>query len=82
MGHVFAHWPILFDAGGTDAVAGDYLYRDYAPNGNRNGMFGILRVTGGTAANMADQPAAGGDPGTGGGGGGGNGGNGGNGKKK
>jgi hypothetical protein len=50
-------------------------------------MFGILRVTGGTAANMADQPAAGGDPGTGdpgtgGGGGGGNGGNGGNGKKK
>jgi hypothetical protein len=84
MGHVFAHWPILFDAGGTDAVPGDYLYRDYAPNGNRNGMFGILRVTGGTAANMADQPAAGGDAGTGGGGGGGggNGGNGGNGKKK
>ena len=45
MGHVFAHWPILVDAGGTGAVAGDYLYRDYAPNGNRNGMFGILRVT-------------------------------------
>lgn len=44
MGHVFGHWPILFDAGGTDAVAGDYLFRDYAPNGNRNGMFGILRV--------------------------------------
>ena len=44
MGHVFAHWPILFDAGGTDGVVGDYLYRDYAPNGNRNGMFGILRV--------------------------------------
>jgi hypothetical protein len=44
MGHVFGHWPILFDAGGTDAVPGDYLFRDYAPNGNRNGMFGILRV--------------------------------------
>jgi hypothetical protein len=44
MGHVFAHWPILFDAGGTDGVTGDYLYRDYAPNGNRNGQFGILRV--------------------------------------
>ena len=44
MGHVFSHWPILFDAGGTGAVAGDYLYRDYAPNGNRNGQFGILRV--------------------------------------
>jgi len=44
MGHVFAHWPILFDAGGTDGVVGDYLFRDYAPNGNRNGMFGILRV--------------------------------------
>jgi hypothetical protein len=44
MGHVFGHWPILFDAGGTGAVTGDYLYRDYAPNGNRNGMFGILRA--------------------------------------
>jgi hypothetical protein len=44
MGHVFGHWPILFDAGGTNAVTGDYLFRDYAPNGNRNGMFGILRV--------------------------------------
>jgi hypothetical protein len=44
MGHVFGHWPILFDAGGTGAVTGDYLFRDYAPNGNRNGMFGILRV--------------------------------------
>ena len=45
MGHVYGHWPILFNAGGTDAVNGDFLYRDYAPNGNRNGMFGILRVT-------------------------------------
>ena len=44
MGHVFGHWPILFDAGGTDGVSGDYLFRDYAPNGNRNGQFGLLRV--------------------------------------
>jgi hypothetical protein len=44
MGHVFGHWPILINAGGENEVTGDYLYRDYAPNGNRNGMFGILRV--------------------------------------
>jgi len=44
MGHAYGHWPILFDAGGSGAVDGDYLYRDYAPNGNRNGQFGILRV--------------------------------------
>jgi hypothetical protein len=44
LGHVFGYWPILFDAGGTDGVTGDYLYRDYAPTGNRNGQFGILRV--------------------------------------
>jgi hypothetical protein len=44
MGHVYAHWPILFDAGGSDGILGDYLIRDYAPNGNRNGQFGILRV--------------------------------------
>jgi hypothetical protein len=44
MGHVYGHWPILFDAGGTGAVPGDYLYRDYTPSGNRNGMFGILRA--------------------------------------
>jgi len=44
MGHVYGHWPILFDAGGTFAVDGDYLFRDYTPSGNRNGMFGILRV--------------------------------------
>jgi hypothetical protein len=54
MGHVYAHWPILFDAGGTAAVQGDYLYRDYAPNGNRNGMFGILRVT--TEPTVAPPP--------------------------
>ena len=45
MGHVFGHWPILFDAGGSFGVPGDYLYRDYGPSGNRNGMFGILRVS-------------------------------------
>jgi hypothetical protein len=44
MGHVFGHWPILFNAGGTFGVPGDYLFGDYAPNGNRNGQFGILRV--------------------------------------
>jgi hypothetical protein len=44
MGHVYGYWPVLFDAGGTGAVAGDYLYRDYSPSGNRNGQFGILRV--------------------------------------
>jgi hypothetical protein len=44
MGHVFGHWPILFDAGGTGHVVGDYLFRDYTPAGNRNGQFGILRV--------------------------------------
>ena len=44
MGHAYGHWPILFDAGGSGGVTGDYLYRDYAPNGNRNGQFGILRV--------------------------------------
>ena len=44
MGHVYGHWPILFNAGGTNGVAGDYLFRDYAPSGSRNGMFGILRA--------------------------------------
>jgi hypothetical protein len=45
MGHTYAHWPILLEsAGGSNAVAGDYLYRDYSPSGNRNGQFGILRV--------------------------------------
>ena len=44
MGHAYGHWPILFDAGGTNAVTGDYLYRDYSPGGNRNGQFGLLRV--------------------------------------
>ena len=44
MGHVYGYWPILFNAGGTGKVSGDYLYRYYSPSGNRNGMFGILRV--------------------------------------
>lgn len=44
LGHAYTHWPILFDAGGSNAVTGDYLLRDYAPSGNRNGQFGILRV--------------------------------------
>jgi hypothetical protein len=44
MGHAYGHWPILFDAGGSGAVVGDYLFRDYTPSGNRNGQFGILRV--------------------------------------
>ena len=43
-GFVYSHWPILFDAGGTGAVKGDYLFRDYSPSGNRNGQFGILRA--------------------------------------
>jgi hypothetical protein len=52
MGHVYGHWPILFKAGGTfgtdlgctEAKPCDFLFRDYTPSGNRNGMFGILRV--------------------------------------
>ena len=44
MGHVYGHWPMLFDAGGTNGTTGDYLYRDYSPSGNRNGQFGIFRV--------------------------------------
>jgi hypothetical protein len=44
MGHAYGHWPILFDAGGTGHVTGDYLFRDFGPSGNRNGQFGILRV--------------------------------------
>jgi hypothetical protein len=45
MGHAFGYWPILIDAGGTDRVPGDYLYRDYTPSGNRNGQFGVFRVS-------------------------------------
>jgi hypothetical protein len=34
----------LPSAGGTDKVAGDYLYRDQASFGNMEGLWGILRV--------------------------------------
>ncbi len=44
MGHAYGHWPILFKAGGTHGVAGDYLFRDYSPSGNEKGQFGLLRV--------------------------------------
>jgi hypothetical protein len=44
MGHAYGHWPILFSAGGTNSVAGDYLFRDYTPSGNDKGQFGLLRV--------------------------------------
>jgi len=44
MGHAYSHWPILYNTGGTNAVEGDYLFRDYAPSGARNGMYGILRA--------------------------------------
>jgi len=44
MGHTYGHWPILFDAGGQNAIPGDFLARDYAPNGYINGQFSILRV--------------------------------------
>ena len=58
MGHVYGHWPILFEAGGSfNNVPGDYLYRDYAPSGGRNGMFGILRV--GPVNAPPPQPASG-----------------------
>jgi hypothetical protein len=61
MGHAYGHWPILLhSAGGSNAIPGDYLYRDYAPNGNRNGQFGILRVEQGTLGEppAGDQPPA------------------------
>jgi hypothetical protein len=51
MGHAYGHWPILFNAGGTNAASlgcniepCDFLFRAYSPSGNRNGQFGILRV--------------------------------------
>jgi hypothetical protein len=44
MGHNYGHWPILIEAGGTDGVPGDYLFRDYSPSGNTDGLWGILRV--------------------------------------
>jgi hypothetical protein len=59
MGHVYGHWPILYNTGGTFGVAGDYLFRDYAPSGARNGMFGILRAEG-TNSPPPPPPDAGG----------------------
>jgi hypothetical protein len=44
MGHAMGHWPILINAGGGNAVAGDYLFRDHASQGNSAGLWGILRV--------------------------------------
>jgi hypothetical protein len=52
MGHGYGHWPILINAGGSDAAnlgctAGqpcDFLYKDFASWGNVNGMWGLLRV--------------------------------------
>ena len=41
-----AHFSFMFpSAGGANAVAGDYLYRDYAAFGNLGGMWGLLRVS-------------------------------------
>ncbi len=44
MGHVYGHWPILYNAGGSFGIEADYLFRDYGPSGARNGMFGIMRA--------------------------------------
>jgi len=41
-----AHFSFMLpSAGGANAVAGDYLFRDYAAYGNLSGLWGILRVT-------------------------------------
>jgi hypothetical protein len=40
-----AHFSFLFpSAGGSNALPGDYLYRDYAAYGNAGGLWGLLRV--------------------------------------
>ena len=52
MGHAYGHWPILVNAGGSDAAnlgctAGqpcDFLYKAWESWGNVNGMWGLLRV--------------------------------------
>jgi len=52
MGHGYGHWPILVNAGGSDAAnlgctaaqPCDFLYKDFASWGNVNGMWGLLRV--------------------------------------
>ncbi|WP_460423714.1 manganese-oxidizing multicopper oxidase MnxG [Pseudomonas sp. ZL2] len=41
-----AHFSFMLpSAGGSNAVPGDYLFRDYAAYGNVSGLWGILRVT-------------------------------------
>lgn len=41
-----AHFSFMFpSAGGSNAVPGDYLYRDYAAFGNLGGIWGLLRVS-------------------------------------
>ena len=41
-----AHFSFMFpSAGGSNAIPGDYLYRDYAAFGNVGGMWGLLRVS-------------------------------------
>ena len=56
MGHAYGYWPILVKGGGTYEVAGDYLFRDYTPSGNRNGMFGILRVDPEAGVDLPEKP--------------------------
>ncbi|MBM7455969.1 hypothetical protein HNR62_001848 [Oceanisphaera litoralis] len=39
------HFSMMFpSAGGSNAIPGDYLYRDVTGGGNANGLWGILRV--------------------------------------
>ena len=47
---------ILIKGGGSNEVPGDYLYRDYTPSGNRNGMFGILRVDPEAGVDLPEEP--------------------------
>jgi hypothetical protein len=41
-----AHFSFMHpSAGGSNAIPGDYLFRDYAAYGNTAGLWGLLRVT-------------------------------------
>ncbi|MNC72869.1 hypothetical protein D3C75_1239850 [compost metagenome] len=41
-----AHFSFMVpSAGGSNAVPGDYLFRDYAAYGNASGLWGLLRVS-------------------------------------
>ncbi|MCU0074958.1 hypothetical protein N8H71_25470 [Pseudomonas koreensis] len=41
-----AHFSFMIpSAGGSNAIPGDYLFRDYAAYGNTSGLWGLLRVT-------------------------------------